>query len=90
MSKLPYVATTTFAFNGETFPTEHGALRAAIIDVLGNTGVTTQVISHCHQLAPLLTRAAEIGMAPPPPTPGKVADAIEVADIPNAVPPRPR
>lgn len=65
--KLPYTKTTTFSFGGETYPDEKDALRAAVVGVLGNPGITTTVLSQCCQLAPLLARACELGLGSSPP-----------------------
>jgi hypothetical protein len=65
-TKMPYAASTSFTFNGQTYADEKAACRAAIEHAIGNLGVAAQVISECCALVPLLTRACELGMGTPP------------------------
>lgn len=69
MKPLPYTKTTTFTLDGVMHSNEQEALRAAIEKVIGNPGVSKQVISECCDLAPLLSRACELNMGKPPEPP---------------------
>lgn len=75
MKSLPYTKTTTFTLEGVVHSSEQEALKAAIEKVLGNPGISKQVITECCELAPLLARACELNMGKPPaqPAPAPVA-----------------
>lgn len=62
MSELPYKKTETFSLNGQPFPNEEAALRASLEQALGNAGIASAVLRECCALAPLLARAAELGL----------------------------
>lgn len=63
--KLPYVKETTFTLNGKTHNTETSAITAAVQAVVGNPGLAATVVGAACELAPLLTRACELGMDKP-------------------------
>jgi hypothetical protein len=67
MKLLPYSRTVTFELNGNIYPDEASALRAAVEQALGNPGITTTVMRECCALAPLLSRACELGLGNRPP-----------------------
>lgn len=59
---LPYTKTETFTYDGQPYPDEKSALRAAVAHALGNPGITDTVLRECCALAPLLARACELGV----------------------------
>lgn len=63
---LPYTKTETFTLNGQPYNDEASALRAAVAAALGNPGLTATVLGNARTLAPLLARAAELGMGRAP------------------------
>ena len=64
---LPYTKTETFSFNGQPYPSEEAALRAAVERTIGNSGIAATVMGECCALAPLLARACELGLGNKPP-----------------------
>jgi hypothetical protein len=62
---LPYKKVEAFEFDKTLYPTEALALQAAIQKIIGNPGVTTQVMRDACRLAPLVARACEMGPAAP-------------------------
>lgn len=64
---LPYTKTEVFTLNGQPYPDEKAAVRAAVEAALGNPGIAGTVMRECCALAPLLARACELGMGSQPP-----------------------
>lgn len=63
MNKLPYKKVERFEYKGQPYPSEAAAVKAAVEDVLGNTGVGAMVIANACDLAPLLMRYCELTKA---------------------------
>lgn len=62
---LPYTVSQTFTIDGKPYNTEQEALKHAIQAIVENHGITTLILDNACELAPLLSRACEIGMAKP-------------------------
>lgn len=60
MQKLPYTRVERYEYKGQAHPNEASAVKAAVEDVLGNTGVGAMVIANACDLAPLLARYCEL------------------------------
>ena len=60
VNKLPYKKVERFDYKGESYPSEAAAIKAAVEDVLGNTGVGAMVVANACDLAPLLGRYCEL------------------------------
>lgn len=67
MSELPYKRSETFIMDGQPYTSEEKALRAAVERALGNAGLAGAALGACVVLAPLLARAAELGLGNKPP-----------------------
>jgi hypothetical protein len=57
---LPYQKVEHFEFNGQSYPTEDAAIRAAVAQAIGNPGIAGTVLREACALAPLLARYCQL------------------------------
>jgi hypothetical protein len=59
-AELPYDKVERFELDGQSYPTEEAAIKAAVGKVLGNPGVASSVLTEACALAPLLARHCQL------------------------------